>query len=299
MKPVSINLVTVAMGLCMTACTKTNPANPNPGGGNTAAQHPNFICQHQPGAASLTGQFVLFDLDHDANAAKKYFIVSLIPAGTEFTDSAAVIQAPKPIDSLATGWPAQIRSAAMGTTRNIMTDAKNAVTYSALNPWIYAAIPTGTNLYRKLNDPVYAGGKAGQKPYGNHPFSSVYYPQAAYTPFIQTWRDITYYFKDGVFTDNSPGGGLQSLDTLFVGANAIPWTTIDQTVYVDYQHPSTALYYRKYYFFDWTNWKYYTVNEIQQQKVYTTYPPVYYLRWEVKSYSLDRFCKWPLGWGKK
>lgn len=86
------------MLLFMTSCTKTNPSNPNPGGGNTVAQHPNFICQHQPGAASLTGQFVLFDLDHDANAAKKYFIVSLIPAGTEFTDSAAVIQTPRSID---------------------------------------------------------------------------------------------------------------------------------------------------------------------------------------------------------
>jgi len=205
------------MGLFMTACTKTNPTNPNPGGGNTTAQHPNFICQHQPGAASLTGQFVLFDLDHDTNAEKKYFIVSLIPAGTEFTDSAAVIQAPQSIDSLATGWPAQVKSAAMGTTRNIMTDAKNAVTYSVPNPWTYAPVSTSTNLYRKLNDPVYAGGKAGQKPYGNSPFSTVYYPQATYTPYSQAWRDITYYFKDGVFTDNTAGGGLRSLDTCSSG----------------------------------------------------------------------------------
>lgn len=287
------------MGLFMTACTKTNPTNPNPGGGNTTAQHPNFICQHQPGAASLTGQFVLFDLDHDTNAEKKYFIVSLIPAGTEFTDSAAVIQAPQSIDSLATGWPAQVKSAAMGTTRNIMTDAKNAVTYSVPNPWTYAPVSTSTNLYRKLNDPVYAGGKAGQKPYGNSPFSTVYYPQATYTPYSQAWRDITYYFKDGVFTDNTAGGGLRSLDTLFVGANAIPWTTIDQTVYVDYQVAATAIYYRKYFFFDWTNWKYYTVNEVQHRRDYLGYAPVYYLRWEVKTYSLDKFCKWPQGWSKK
>ena len=56
------------------------------------------------------------------------------------------------------------------------------------------------------------------------------------------------------------------MDTLFVGANAIPWTTIDQTVYVDYQVAATAIYYRKYFFFDWTNWKYYTVNEVQNRK---------------------------------
>lgn len=300
-KPVAVTVISslLAVGLCMTACTKTNPTNPNPGGGSATARHPNFICQHQPGSSSLTGQFVVFDLDHEANKDKQFFVVSLLPAGAEFTDSAAVIQVPTSIDSLATGWPATIRSAAMGTTRNILIDAKNAVTYSVPNPWTYAPISNSTNLYRKLNDPAYAAGKAGQKPYGNHPFSTVYYPQTSYLPYNQTWRDITYYFKDGVFTDNTPGGGLQSLDTLFVGANAIPWRNIDQTVYVDYQHPSTALYYRKYYFFDWTNWKYYTVNETQQQKVYTTYPPVYYLRWEVKSYSLDRFCKWPQGWGKK
>lgn len=282
----------------LTSCKKTNPSPLPPVTGT--AQSPNFICQHQPGSSSLNGQFVIFDLDHDSNNDKKYFIVSLIANGTEYTDSCEVIQLPKPIDSLALSWPAQIKSAAFGSTRNILTDAKNAVTYIVSNPWIYAPLLTGTNLYRKLNDPSYAAAKAGQKPFGNNTYSANYYPLAGYTPYNRTYRDITYYFKDAVFTDNTPGGGLQALDTLFVGGNTVSWATIDQTVSVDFERiGSPSRYFRKYFYFDWKNWKYYSVSETEQRKDYLSYAPVYYIRWDVKSYSLDRFCKWPNGWSKK
>ncbi|MCP9751804.1 hypothetical protein [Ferruginibacter sp. HRS2-29] len=294
-------LTFIALGIVFLSCKKdTVTGGPGNGGGNAAASHPNFVCQHQPGSASLNGQFVIFDLDHDANADKKYFIVSALPDGNEFSDSFQVLQLPRPIDSLATGWPAQIKTAAMGTTRTILTDAKNAVTSTAYDPWSYAPISTGTNLYRKLNDPQYAAGKAGQKPYGSNYFSPVYYPPPAYSPYNRIYREITYYFKDGVYTENIPGGGLKSLDTLFVGAGAINWRTVDQTVYIDFERTNNyTRYYRKYFYFDWTNWKYYAVTETEQRVDYLSYSPVYYIRWDVKQYSLDHFCKWPAGWGKK
>lgn len=290
-----------AATLCLLAACKKNPATDTSNGpGSGTLHHPNFICQHQPGSASLNGQFVVFDLDHDSNLDKQYFIVSALTNGTEFSDSMQVLQSPNPIDSLALNWPAQIKTAAFGSTRNILTDAKNAVTYSISDPWVYGPISTGTNLYRKLNDPQYAAAKAGQKPYGSNFFSPVYYPQPAYSDYKRIYREVTYYFKDGVYTENIADGGIKSLDTLFVGANAIDWKNIDQTVYIDFERVgSYNRYFRKYFFIDWTNWKYYAVTETEERKDYLSYAPVYYIRWDVKSYSLDHFCKWPTGWSKK
>lgn len=297
-----LSLSSLIMLCLLAACKKNAVPGPGPagGGGTNLVSHPNFICQHQPGSASLNGQFVIFDLDHDANSEKKYFIVSALPNLNEFSDSCQVVQLPKPIDSLAPGWPAQIKSAAMGVTRNILIDAKNAATSSAPAAWNYGPFSTTTNLYRKLNDPQYAASKAGQKPYGSNFFSTVYYPQVGYAPYNRFYRDITYYFKDGLYTENIAGAGLKSLDTLFVGANTIDWRTIDQTVYIDFERISTySRYYRKYFFIDWTNWKYYAVTETEERKDYLSYSPVYYIRWDVKQYSLDHFCKWPTGWSKK
>ena len=294
----SLTLFLLAGVVFFTGCKKNVVTNPAPVTGGV--NHPNFICQHQPAGASLNGQFAIFDLDHDANKDKKYFIVSLQKNGLEFGDSAEVLQMPKTIDTLALNWPAQIKSAAFGYTRNILTDAKNAVTFSAPDPWIYGQLTSTTNLYRKLNDPVYAAAKAGAKPYGNNFYSSNYYPQTAYTDYRRTYRDIVYYFKDGVYTDNSANGGLKLLDTLFAGATAINWATINHTAYVDFERiNSPNRYFRKYFYFDFTNWKYYTVNETEGRKDYLSYPSVYFIQWQVKSYSLNSFCKWPDGWGKK
>lgn len=294
----SLFLFIIGCTVLLTACKKDTTPVPVIVGGSVS--NPNFICLHQPGASRFNGQFVVFDLDHDANKDKKYFIVSLIKNGEDYTDSCQVLQSTKPIDSLALNWPSQIKTAAYGVTRNILTDAKNAVGFNAGDPWTYAPLPNSTNLYRKLNDPAYAAAKAGQKPSGTDFYSSVYYPQSGYTAYNRTYRDIVYYFKDGVYTDNTPNGGLRSLDTLFVGANTIDWKNINQSAYVDFERiNSPSRYFRKYYYFDWTNWKYYTVTETEQRKDYLSYAPVYYIRWEVKWYSLDRFCKWPDGWKKK
>lgn len=288
----------LALCIVSSSCKKDTVT---PGGNGSASKNtPNFICQHQPASSSLNGQFVIFDLDHDANAEKKYFIVSALTIGSEYSDSFQVVQNPKPIDSLAMGWPAQIKSAGMGTTRNILTDAKNAVTSTVYDPWTYGPISNSSNLYRKLNDPLYAAAKAGQKPFGSNYYSPVYYPTPTYSPYNRIYREITYYFKDGVYTENVSGGGLKLLDTLFVGANVINWRSIDQTVYIDFEISSTnTRYYRKYFYIDWTNWKYYVVTESERRENYLSYAPVYYIRWDVKQYSLDHFCKWPAGWGKR
>ncbi|MFM9908268.1 MAG: hypothetical protein ACKVOW_02900 [Chitinophagaceae bacterium] len=270
----------------------------NPGPGPSGVNHPNFIClDNSPANPS---KFTIFDLDHDDNKDKKYFSVVVLPNANEYLDSSQVIETTKPIDNLALNWPAQIKSAAFcqsGSSRSILIDAKNYVSYSKGDPWEYGPITTNTNLYQKLNDPIYASSKAGQKPYGNNFFSTIYNSQKDNGVYLRQFRDITYYFKDGVYTDNAPNGGLKSLDGLFPGATAINWRSIDQVATVEFERINTFnRYYTKYFYFDWTNWKYYTVTETELSKDLSG---KFYISWVVKSYSLNSFCKWPAGWGKK
>lgn len=267
-----------------------------PGGFN----HPTFICQHQPTTASINGQFVIFDLNHADNKDKTYFIVKLIAKDNDFADSCQIVESPQPIENLALGWPAQITSVGFGTTRNIITDARNAVKSNAGDPWEYAPLLTNTNLYRKLNDPAYASEMAGKKPYGNSIVSSYYSPPTSYQDYIHTYRDVVYYFKDGVYTENIENGSTKPLSLLFPEVTGIDWKNIDQTVTVDIEDGTKAIrYFKKYYFFDWTNWKYYIVEETQAEARYLSYPVVYYIKFSLKGvFSLDSFCKWPQGWSK-
>ncbi len=290
-------ILAVIAGLLFFASCKKNSVDP-PGPGTIGVNHPNFICLDN--SPANPGKFTIFDLDHDDNKDKKYFSVAVLPNANEYLDSCQIVLTPKPIDSLALNWPSQIKSAAFcqsGTVRSILTDAKNTVTYSTGNPWIYGPIATNSNLYRKLNDPLYASTKAGQKPYGNNFFSTIFNSQVNNGVYDRKFRDISYYFKEGVYTDNSPNGGLKLLDTLFVGAAAINWRSIDQVATVEFERINTFnRYYTKYFYFDWTNWQYYTVTETELAK---DLAGRYYISWVVKSYSLDSFCKWPAGWGKK
>lgn len=298
MKIVVIRLVCILGSFAvLPGCKKSDPVVP---GNFTATHHPTFVCQHQPTTASINGQFVIFDLNHTDNKDKAYFIAKLVARGNGFADSCEIVEAPQPIDKLASGWPAEVTSVAFGTTRNILTDAKNAIKSNAGDPWVYAPLLVNTNLYRKLNDPAYAGAMAGKKPFGNNTVSSYYSPPPAYQAYNRLYRDVVYYFKDEVYAENIENGGVKPLSSLFPGITGIDWKTINQTVTVDIEDASTVIrYYKKYYFFDWEGWKYYVVEESQAEARYLSYPVVYYIKFNFKgAQSLDKFCKWPQGWSK-
>lgn len=294
-------LLPVFLLASFTACKKSNPAAPGTAPTGLTAHTPNFISEHQPAAYMLNGQFVVYDLNHDDNKDKQYFIVSLIKAGTGYSDSTQVIQAPQSIDKLAPGWPTTVKTAAFGKTLNIITDAKNSVVSLYGDAWQYGPISTTTNVYRKLNDPVYAGTMAGKKPFGNNSVPVEYKPGPSYKDYPATYRDITYYFKDGFYTSNVSGVPAQPFDSLFTGAASIDWKNIDQTVKVDIEDPVTHIrYFTKYFYFDWTNWRYFVVDETEATALYLSYPPVYYIKFTPRGpYSLNKFCQWPTGWGKK
>jgi hypothetical protein len=283
--------------LLLSSCDKTVPVVIPPAGG--ISNTPNFICEHQPAASLLNGQFAIFDLNQEDNRNKQFFTVSLLQSGIDFLDSAAVLQTPKAIETLAPGWPVQLKSVAFGKTLSMQTDAKNAVVSNAGDAWKLSPINTSTNLYRKLNEPLYAGAMAGKKPAGNNSVKAEYKPSPDYSGDQIRYRDIVYYFKEGMYTNNVAGLPAAPLDSLFTGAAKIDWKTIDQVVKVDIDDPGKHIrYFSKYYFFDWTNWRYYVVYETEA--IIPNFPPIYHIKFNIKGpLSLDKFCKWPAGWGKK
>ena len=113
-----VKLFPVGFLVLLGACKKTDTATVNPALLNNHS--PNFICEYQTGATAINGQFVVFDLNRDANADKQFFILSLLNSGGIPTDSCQVLQAPQPIESLAASWPATIKSVAFGVSNNIL-----------------------------------------------------------------------------------------------------------------------------------------------------------------------------------
>lgn len=280
-------------------CKKTNPAGPATAGGSTHT--PNFAVEYFQSAQVQNGKFAIFDLNHPDNADKQFFLVSLIGSGTGFTDSAAVIQSPASVNSIASSWPPQVTSAAFGHSMNMVIDAKNGIKSNAGSPWEFAPLLTNSNLYRKLNDPSFAGTMAGKKPYGNNAMRTQYRPGPAYHDYLGLYRDITYYFKDGAYTTNSQGAPALPFDSLFDGAAQIDWKNVDQVVKADIEDAGTHIrYFTRFLFFDWTNWRYWVVAETEKVALYPSYAPVYYIGFNVRGpLSLDKFCKWPQGWGRK
>lgn len=289
--------------LCLTAAISTGCKKSATPGSNppTSSHTPNFAAEYFQSAQVQNGKFAIFDLNHDDNADKQFFLISLIKDGNGFLDSAAVAQPPASINTIASSWPAQIKSAAFGHSMDIVTDAKNFVRSNAGSAWQFNPIPTTTNLYRKLNDPVYAGTMAGKKPYGNNAMRTQYKPGPSYHDYLGLYRDITYYFKDGFYTTNTQGAAALPFDSLFDGAAQIDWKNIDQVVKADVEDAGThTRYFTRYLFFDWANWRYWVVAETEKVALYPSYAPVYYIGFNVRGpLSLDKFCQWPQGWGKK
>ena len=89
----------------ISSCKKdTNPGNGS--GTTTVTNTPNLITlSYQPGVPIDLLTYHIYDLNHDDNKNKKFFRIKFI-AG----DSAAIVQEPKSIDSLAPGWPAEVKS---------------------------------------------------------------------------------------------------------------------------------------------------------------------------------------------
>lgn len=279
------------------ACKKgpsvTPPPSPNKG------TSPTFIC-HSYNASTPAyngaGYLTVFDLNHDANKDKKFFIVKFEPGG----DSVKVVMQPKPIDSLGSNWPAHVKTACWGFSGDLIVDAHTAIssTYSSQPPGVSFVLDSMKNTprriatYNYLNNPAYAGKMVGVKPTAE---IFVKTPIDYFGDY--NVRHAIIYGKQRVFTSTMAGAEVGDVNNVLISPlsgssplGGFDWANVECSV----AQSLTAGW--RFYFFDFKNWRYFTVQETYHFNPSTTVQNWLYTASAYK--SLDTFCKWPEGWKK-
>jgi hypothetical protein len=251
---------------------------PAPGTGTTTVKNtPNLITAgYQPGVPVSVSQFNIFDLNHDDNKDKKYFRVEIWP-----DDSARIITEPKPIDSLAGNWPAAVKKVRWGSGAEFIVDANsyiqiaggnfNPIQYNQASPqhaWLYqynntyptpGVIPNGEVLFNSSNHKLF--------------YFDLNIFQAYSSVFTGTGSNNVSYKLFDIQSIGQAWGAYQWKDVTGIIKTASPLPTI--------------------YFFDFKNWKYWKI--AKSTSLVSGIDD--WIGGQPK--SLDRFLKWPEGWGKQ
>ncbi|GAB2814671.1 hypothetical protein GCM10027043_13510 [Ferruginibacter profundus] len=283
-KPVNMKLFFLLLIISLTAvagCKKTGTtAVSNPAANNTNT--PGLIGGgFQPGIPFSTSEFNIYDLDHDNNNDKKYFRIELYS-----TDSARIVMAPKPIDSLSINWPAAVKKIRWSPGAEFIVDNNSYIrisgggfvqtSYSPTSPqhaWIRQ------NEYTIFN-PLFPARLPDADVFINGEYHLLYLDQTH--PYIDKVASTTLngYQQYNVYSMSDfyaalPGLAGQAFDLY-------DYTNVTDVIY----QPVTS----KYYFFDFKNWRYWVIDRPGGlNEGFVAHP--------IK--SLDKFLKWPAGWGKK
>jgi hypothetical protein len=265
------------------------------GGNNPSLKHqPNAILPNleYDGTWKQKG-YILMDLKADDNKNKKYMVVDVEPAdGGRY--KFVLKKGPKPIDSLATNWPANVKSVAFGLSNDIIIDAKmrmqaQGVTPNGLFTYTYDSLhkfPTAILTYNYLNNAVlYAGIMAGKKPDGRCLFWGG-------DEFGKSKPlDVIYYFKEGYYTNViGVGNGAQPFTTNVNGVSIVggSWNEVDAVMTI----PG---YIYHHFFFDFDKWRYFEYNDFCPSTWGADCTAgIQYLNYK----SMDELMTWPEGWGK-
>jgi hypothetical protein len=256
--------------LALCSCTKDS-STPVTGGGNIT-HTPNLIAfGYKPGLPFDESIFHIYDLNHDDNAQKKYIRVQLYN-----DDSARIVEDPKPMDSIAPSWPADVKSILWGggavfvhnETAFISVIGGNFIreNYNAQTPqhaWLSAHQNTISARSLPNGEAIWNGNSGDYRPF-YFSYQSVSIPSVS----GQNIRSLVPFNSPLVFGQ---------------AANAYDWTGVTHFINIRSRLNS-------FYFFDFKNWRYWKIN--QQNGLANEF-----VAHPVK--SLDRFLKWPEGWGKK
>lgn len=287
---ISLNLIAVAMCIISAAsCKKSTDTSPiAPGAKNT----PNFAGPYfrfsSAGGWHQAG-FIFYDLNHDANIDKKYFIAQRI----NFTsDSMKISVGSLPIDSLAANWPAQVKSASYGYNSDLIVNAGMRLLVQGINPsgqliYKYDSIHKlsgGLATYNYLNNPLFAGAMAGKNPQGE---TFLRVPDGVGGITV---KNCILYFKEGYYTVKTAGHPSKFLSTLAPNASSYDWANVSNVI--SYSTDGTNFHYT-HLFLDFKNWRYFTWAESC-----TPGGCASILLTQSSYSSLDKLLKWPAGWGK-
>ncbi len=242
-----------------------------------------------------------YDLNHDKNSDKKVFTAEFIAWGY---DTFRIVKEPQSIDSIAPGWPAQVKSVAFAnhsiglTNIAYQVDSKTTIKVLGNIPsspnglvFKYDSTPRQQgfpNDYTILNsgfmvDRTCRGYLTQVKVFGNT------------NPLGYSTKRILLFPASSFFYDNSNAGNpyshWENLSSLLPGAGNFDWTTVDAVIPIF--NPSTS--FARYFAIDFKNWRFFT----WQERLSNNIPQVQFaIDWGGYR-SLDRLVKWPEGWGKK
>jgi hypothetical protein len=267
--------VFVFAAIVLASCKKEKDNGTGSGGGNpNVTNTPNLIALGvKPGEPFALNIWHLYDLNHDNNADKKYIRIAMAS-----DDSARILEEPKPIDSLGSGWPANVKEVKWSSGAQFIVNNNfylemnggtfRKVDYNQASPqhlWlsIHNSIPGTIELPRgEVN--VSGGSTAAD---------------------VQ----LLYFSLNGATVHTASGYRIMAFSTAFGQAfNAYSnWQDVSNFIYARTGGVSA---WPTFYFFDFKNWRYWKIDKSRGLLFDWVAHPVK---------SLDRFLKWPPGWGKK
>lgn len=288
------SLATIAMlsFLCaFYSCKKNNtPPAPAP---SSAANTP--TCAYASSVLAPGGgisQFITFmDLSNTVTAEKKYFTIQLKYVGVK--DSFEVITLPQSVNNLAKGFPAEITSSPGFGLLNQWINPQYALKADFGNYLQDTIVRNPASNYYFLYQRFLSGPLQGAWPQSN--FDNYNVPTGQNGNNILHFRTI-FYFKKGLCIDanaGTSGANTIPIETFYKGAPNYDWLNIDAAIQI-VQFPVSAPSKCNFYFFDFKNWRYFRWEQFNSSILNNALGTQFY-GYE----SLDRFIKWPQGWGKK
>lgn len=295
-----VTVAAISCTLLSVSCKKSTPANPvNTPPVSANVNTPNFVAVNVKWNNNLGGYandgLIFYDLNHPNNSDKKYFTVRIANLG--IVDSFKITKGPLPIDSAATNWPAQVTSCGYGYNTDMFVNSSMRLKVQSFAPdgrfvylydSIYHSRKGDGGLKNRFDDPRISGSNAGKTPQGETIIYSSYLPGGA------LYYSFTSYFRQGTFVAGPTGSAAVltsgSLSSLFVGASAYDWPSVDNVI----SYKNEFGWY-SHTFFDFKNWRYFTWKESCENQENCMSKKLVLGGYA----SLDRFCKWPAGWGKQ
>ena len=255
------------IGLMLSSCKKAPLTPPTTG---TIKHTPAYIAPaFQPGMPFSLTEFNIYDLDHPENSEKQYFRIDF-----RYTDSAVVLVSPRSIDSIALGWPASQRTMKWSSGAEFILDGLSYVRISG-GAFQQVAYNQNSPQHAWLGVMKQTLGGAGL------PDGELLWSSGNLQLFFLSSRLAT------AISARDPQGvptyQLYDMASLFGDAfAAYDWRDVSQFIY--FRSLS------QFYFFDFKNWRYFTIGKFDGLAgPYIGHP----------AKSLDRFVKWPEGWGRK
>jgi hypothetical protein len=253
-------LYSIAFSFIFISCSKENPD------GSMNKYTPNLVTVGQSATGSY--HFTFYDLNHADNKDKMYFRVRM--AGL---DNFVITEGPFPLDSLGTGWPADVRHidfASGEQNYNYHPEIYLRRVGKIFAQEYYSALPLESTWRAMLRNTSNMKIPNGHVRNTNEFYSFYFGTQSFFQKYPQHSGENYALMPMSDF--------CQACGTLY------DWSTVRNAVVLG-DNPMLG----RFYFFDFEKWLYWYIEDKVPATERVASTPV----------SLDHFINWPKGWGRK